>query len=196
MKLGNVAMEERATDFAAEVRSRSGTDPAHCYQCGKCTAGCPLAFAGDLDPARVMRLVQLGQRDAVLKCHTIWLCASCETCTTRCPQEVDLARVMDALRIMARESGIASAEPAVAIANENLLGSVRSRGRVHETMLVMLQNLKTRHLFRDAEKGPALLLKGKLDLIGHRVGNRDQVRQLFENVARLEAEHAAEGETQ
>ncbi|NLC56990.1 MAG: heterodisulfide reductase subunit C [Armatimonadetes bacterium] len=195
MKLGSVAREKTRSGFLAEVRRRSGTNPADCYQCGKCTAGCPLTFAGDLDPARVMRLVQLGQRDAVLQSRTIWLCASCETCTTRCPQEVDLASVMDALRIMAREAGLTQAAREVAIANAGLLGSVKSRGRVHEMMLVLQQNLRTLHLFRDAEKGPVLMLKGKMDPLGHKRGARDQVRRLFENVARMEAAERAASTT-
>lgn len=134
----------------------------------------------DIEPSRLMRLVQLGQREKVLNSHTIWLCASCETCTTRCPQEVDLARVMDALRIMAHSAGYTRAEREVALANQGLLNSVRARGRVHETMLVLQQNLKSGHLFRDAEKGPTLFLKGKLALLGHSAKNLEPVRRLFE----------------
>jgi heterodisulfide reductase subunit C len=141
----------------------------------------------DLDPARLMRLVQLGQRDAVLSSHTIWLCASCETCTTRCPQEVDLARVMDALRILAREEGRTSAEREVAILNQGFLDSVKARGRVHETSLVLQQKLKTRHLFQDADKGPLLLSKGKLAWGGHKAPNLDRVRRLFENAEKVGA---------
>lgn len=145
-----------------------------------------MTFAMDLDPARLMRLVQLGQREAVLQSHTIWLCASCETCTTRCPQEVDLARVMDALRIMARQAGFTSAEREVAILNQGFLDSVRSRGRVHETALVIAQKIKTLHLFQDADKGPLLWSKGKLALGGHKAANLEQVRRIFENVAKQE----------
>jgi len=189
MKLGS--QKRGHLTFQEEVEARSGINPARCYQCGKCTAGCPMTFAMDLDPARVMRLVQLGQRDQVLQSHTLWLCASCETCTTRCPQEVDPARVMDALRILAREAGFTQAEKGIAYANQGLLSSVRGRGRVHETMMVMLQNLRTLHPFRDAEKGPTMMLKGKISPFAHRSGRADQVRRLFENVERIEAQRAA-----
>jgi heterodisulfide reductase subunit C len=173
--------------IAAEVRERSGQNPAQCYQCGKCTAGCPLAFAMDLDPTRVMRLVQLGQREAVLKCRTIWLCASCETCTSRCPQGVDLARVMDTLRIIAREAGHTSAEREIALLNQELLNSVRAHGRVHEMLLVMQQKIKSGHLFQDAEKGPLLMRKGKMSFFGHKEpADKEKVRRLFENIAREE----------
>ena len=69
-----------------------------CYQCKKCSAGCPVAFAMDLLPHEAMKMVQYGQESRLLKCSTIWLCASCETCSTRCPNEIDIARVMDGLR--------------------------------------------------------------------------------------------------
>ena len=186
MKLGPAIPDRTPAALADEVRSRTGINPAQCYQCGKCTAGCPMTFAMDLDPARVMRLVQLGQREEVLKSHTIWLCASCETCTTRCPQEIDTARVMDALRIIAREAGYTKAEKEIAAANRGLLASVRGRGRVHETIMVMLQNITTGHPLRDVEKGPTMMLKGKMSPFAHRSGKADQVRRLFENVDRIE----------
>lgn len=72
--------------FQREVEKASGQKMAECYQCGKCSAGCPMVGYMDLPPSQVMRLIQLGRRDTVLGSRTIWLCASCETCTTRCPQ--------------------------------------------------------------------------------------------------------------
>lgn len=185
MKLGTDTTGAATASLAAQVQQRCGENPARCYQCGKCTAGCPVAFAMDIDPARLMRNVQLGQRETVLHSRTIWLCASCETCTTRCPQGVDLARVMDALRILAREAGIA-AEPEVAAFNQGFLSNTRAHGRVHESLLAVLHNLKTGHPFRDVEKGPTMLLKGKMSLRGHTTRNRDQVRRLFEQVEKLE----------
>jgi len=69
-----------------------------CYQCGKCSAGCPAADVMDLLPHQVVRLAQLGLIDEILKSKTIWICASCITCTARCPKGVDLAKIMEALR--------------------------------------------------------------------------------------------------
>lgn len=188
MRLETGAVHKGPGAFAAQVKQRSGQDPAQCYQCGKCTAGCPVAFAMDLDPARVMRLVQLGQRDKVLSSHTIWLCASCETCTTRCPQEVDTAAVMDALRILAREAGFTQAEKDVAGFNQTFLDGVRRSGRVHEMALAMIHTVKTMHPFRDMGKGMRMATHGKVSLKGHLAANRDQVRRIFENAARIEGE--------
>ncbi|MBN1135389.1 MAG: 4Fe-4S dicluster domain-containing protein [Anaerolineae bacterium] len=94
------------TDLAHEIKERSGENVFLCYQCKKCTAGCPVAAYFDLTPNQVMRACQLGQTDMVLNSRTIWICAACETCTTRCPQGIDIARIMDVLEIMAQERKI------------------------------------------------------------------------------------------
>ncbi len=94
-------------DFVAKVRDISGQNLMACNQCGKCSAGCPVAFAMDLLPNQVIRLAQLGQEEA-LESRTIWLCASCLTCASRCPKGVDLSRVMDAMRLIVLRSGKAA----------------------------------------------------------------------------------------
>ena len=83
-----------------KVEDISGQNVLACYQCGKCSAGCPMASLMDLLPNQIIRLVQLRQINEVLNSKTIWLCASCFTCTARCPKGVDLAKVMEALRLL------------------------------------------------------------------------------------------------
>ena len=83
--------------------ARSGTPLRTCFQCHKCSTGCPIGPEMDLLPSQVMRLVQLGAEAEVLESRGIWLCASCEACTTRCPMGIDVAAVMDALRMLAVE---------------------------------------------------------------------------------------------
>ncbi len=94
------------TDLAHEIKERSGENVFLCYQCKKCTAGCPVAAYFDLTPNQVLRACQFGQTDMVLNSRTIWICAACETCSTRCPQGIDIARIMDVLEIMAQEQKI------------------------------------------------------------------------------------------
>ena len=83
-----------------KVEDISGQNVLACYQCGKCSAGCPMVSLMDLLPNQIIRLVQLGQIKDVLNSKTIWLCASCFSCTTRCPKGVDLAKIMEALRLL------------------------------------------------------------------------------------------------
>ena len=92
-----LSAEKLHSDFVRMVTEISGQELLACNQCGKCSAGCPLAFAMDLLPSQVIRLAQLGAEEA-LEADAIWYCASCQTCLSRCPRGVDLPRVMEALR--------------------------------------------------------------------------------------------------
>lgn len=96
-----VSKETIHNDLVRQVEEISGQDLLACYQCGKCAAGCPVAFAMDLLPSQVIRLAQLGLVEELLETETIWLCAACQTCYTRCPKGVDLSRIMEALRELA-----------------------------------------------------------------------------------------------
>ena len=110
------------------VLGATGSNPYKCYQCIKCTSGCPLADQFDLAPHQVMRSVQFNDT-AVLESRAIWLCASCQTCTTRCPQQIDVTGVMDALRIESRRRGIEPAVPEIARFNELFMALHRIFGR-------------------------------------------------------------------
>ncbi|MDP8246685.1 MAG: 4Fe-4S dicluster domain-containing protein [Candidatus Tritonobacter lacicola] len=88
------------SDFVRKVAEISGQNLLACYQCGKCSAGCPVVSEMDILPSQVIRLAQLGSDEEVLNSRTIWLCASCMTCMARCPKGVDLAKVMEALRLI------------------------------------------------------------------------------------------------
>lgn len=91
--------------FVKEIEEISGQNLLACNQCGKCSAGCPVAAALDLLPSTVLRLAQLGLEE-VLHAQTPWTCASCLTCAGRCPKGVDLPRIMESLRTIAMNEGI------------------------------------------------------------------------------------------
>ena len=88
------------SDFVKKVTEISGQDLLACNQCGKCSAGCPMCFAMDLLPNQIIRLAQLGLEEDIAASKTIWICASCLTCTVRCPRGVDVGRVMEAIRLV------------------------------------------------------------------------------------------------
>lgn len=172
------------------VEELSGEDVRNCYQCGKCSAGCPIAADMDLPPNQVIRFLQLGLVDIPLHSRTIWLCASCETCTTRCPREVDLAAVMDALRNLALRKGVRSPVRAVTFFNRTFLSIVRKYGRVFEMELIGRFNTGMLHFFKDVTKAPALFFKGRLKLIPSFAG-RKTASSVFKGVKKL---HAASAE--
>lgn len=100
-----LSIDSVAGTFVKDVELISGQDLLACNQCGKCGAGCPVASDLDLLPNAVIRLAQLGMED-VLESQTIWICAACQTCVSRCPKDVDVPRVMEALRTLAMQRGI------------------------------------------------------------------------------------------
>lgn len=178
-------------DIVQAVEELSGQDIRNCYQCGKCSAGCPIAEYMDLPPNQVMRFLQLGLVDVVLWSRTIRLCASCETCTTRCPREVDLAAVMDALRNLALRQRIRSPERAVTLFNKIFLSIVKRYGRVFEMELIGMFNTGTLNFFKDMTKAPKLFFKGRLKLWPSFTG-RKAANSVFKDVKRLESSEGLE----
>ncbi|WP_051364010.1 4Fe-4S dicluster domain-containing protein [Oleidesulfovibrio alaskensis] len=164
--------------FTQSVQQQSEQNMALCYQCGNCTAGCPVARASSTPVTQVMRLVQAGQREAALEADSIWLCASCETCTTRCPNDIDVARVMDVLRHMARRENHV-AEKNIRDFWDAFLESVEKHGRVYEVGLMAAYVRKTGRFWTDADLAPAALGKGKLPLRPHPVTDKEAIRQIF-----------------
>ncbi|HEY3389525.1 MAG TPA: 4Fe-4S dicluster domain-containing protein, partial [Prolixibacteraceae bacterium] len=80
-------------DLSFKVRQITGVNVRECYQCGKCTAGCPVGERMDLRPSVVMRMLQSGDtasEEEILRSNSIWLCLTCETCYSRCPMELDI----------------------------------------------------------------------------------------------------------
>ncbi len=106
------------SNFIKKVAELSGQNLYLCYQCGKCSAGCPMGFAMDILPNQVIRLVQLGLEEDLADSKTVWLCASCLTCTARCPRGVDLSRVMEAVRLLTLRKNKNHIEPSKMLPDE------------------------------------------------------------------------------
>ncbi len=91
--------------FVAKVEKVSGQKLLACYQCGKCSAGCPMAAHMDILPNQIVRMAQLGMQQQLLSSRSIWLCVSCLTCNSRCPKNIRIAEVMESLRETALQNG-------------------------------------------------------------------------------------------
>ncbi len=184
-------------DFRSEVIAAGGEGIAACYQCGTCSGGCPTVSAMDYTPRQIIRMVNLGMRDRVLSSRSIWLCASCYQCQVRCPREVKITEVMAALKSIAMKEGHNSgiARPRAASFYRSFNEIVSNIGRQFEPLLLMKTALgsregiftKLRYLLRNAPFGIALMKKGKLPFKPEKIAGRDEVKRIFENVARMEA---------
>jgi len=166
--------------FAREVSEKSGQPIGLCYQCQKCAAGCPMGEFTDYYPNQILRLIQFGRKDEVLKSKSIWLCFSCETCGARCPNDINIAEVMDTLREMALVENIPAGIKNAPTFHRIFLNSVKSRGRVHETFMMMNYKLKSGDLFSDLDIGWKMFQKGKLPLFPSTIKKKDEVKRLFE----------------
>lgn len=166
--------------FLKEVNKRiDGAPIERCYHCRKCTAGCPMAFAMEHSLDKVVRMVQMGRRDEVLQSGTIWLCVSCETCITRCPNEVDIARMMDVLREMAIEAGVGAKEKNILKLHKAFLAGIKAHGRINEPLMIAGYKLRSGDLFSDLGMGLDLYMKGKLSLFAPRTKDMGNVRCIF-----------------
>lgn len=101
-----ISSRKLGSDFVKKVAEISGQDLLACNQCGKCSAGCPMCFAMDLLPNQIIRLAQLGLEEDIAASNTVWICASCLTCTVRCPRGVDVGRMMEAIRLITLRKNI------------------------------------------------------------------------------------------
>jgi heterodisulfide reductase subunit C len=171
-------VDQQENSFLAEVAQASGEKIQACYQCQKCSAGCPVAYAMDILPNQVLRHIQYGHREKVLSSKTVWLCASCYTCGTRCPNGIDIAKIMDALRQIALRSGFPPGEKDIPVFHSVFLDAIKSRGRIHELSLIFNLKLKTKEFLKDARLGWEMLRRGKLSIFPG-MGRGSAVQEIF-----------------
>ena len=184
----NPTSESEPRSLLREVERLSGARVSACYQCHKCSSGCPIAEDSDWLSSQVMRLLHLGADEEVLSSRAIWLCSSCEACTTRCPMDIDVAAVMDALRMLAVRRGAKLGAVTDQQFARAFLNSVQRHGRVFELEMLMSYKIRSGTLLTDLDKGLKMFLGGKLRLLPNRSGNRDEIREVFARAAKEEAE--------
>ena len=163
----------------AAVEAISGVDLSICFQCKKCSSGCPVAKIARSRPSEIIRQLHLGAGNELLESDLVWTCVSCETCSARCPMEINVAAVMDALRKLALERGASKQEGNVPLFNRAFLKTVETFGRTYEIGLVAAYKLRTGKWMADTEKFPTMLAKGKIALLPPVGGDRKTVKRIF-----------------
>ena len=176
------------SDLLGLVERMSGQNVSACYQCGKCSAGCPVVADTTVTPNRVIRATQLGLEAEALCNDMVWCCAGCGTCTGRCPEGIDIVRILDALRAIALRRGVNLPKGGVEVQTfyRAFLDSVRDFGRLSEVGLMGGYNINSGRLWTNMAKAPWFLLKGKVGVSTHKVRQLDRLQRVFERIEHME----------
>jgi len=179
--------------LSPDATARNGSALAHlksvspnaCFQCNRCTAGCPLISAMDLTPAQVVHHLLLENLEPVLKSNSIWVCVHCETCTARCPQEVDISKLFHAARVTAWRSGRVAPDQAIATYFASFVENLYLYGRSAELPLTVICKLKSQDYLRDMGLGLRLIARGRLNFLNVPKGAAIY-RRLYDRVRQME----------
>lgn len=174
---------QEETGLAAEVKKATTVRSEKCYQCGKCSAGCPVADEMDYTPSMVMRMLQTNDPkndEKLLRSKTIWLCLTCEMCISRCPMSVDIPKVMDFMRQKSRNGNMVTPQAKDIVAfHDSFLLSVEKTGKLYELGLIAAYKMKTLHLTQDIETALPMYQKGKLHILPELVKDRANLASIF-----------------
>jgi heterodisulfide reductase subunit C len=173
-----VSPEKGNKKFLAKLESM-GVDVQACFQCGRCSAGCPITDFFDLTTMEVVRLAAYGMEEKLVHTRAIWLCAACETCATRCPNDIDIAVLMDVLRELAIRRGVEPAEPRVPVFHRSFLDSINHWGRAFEVGLIAGYKLRSGDFTGDMKLGMKMFSKGKLNLFPHSIKGKAEIKEIF-----------------
>ena len=166
--------------LAKEIHEISGINVYNCYQCGKCSAGCTVSQFIEESPTRLIRLIQLGQKEIVFKSKTPYLCATCNICSSRCPMEIEVSKLMETIRITAGKDRIEPPVKEIPAFSEAFLNPIKSNGKSFELGMMIGYKIKTMTPFTDAELAPVMLKNKKLPFIPSKVKNKKRIRQIFD----------------
>jgi len=178
-------LQIQSNKFSDSVEAIGGVDVSFCYQCGKCASGCPVAYEMDMTPTQLMHAIQLGLKDVVYESKTMWLCASCQTCSTRCPQGVDIAEAMDTVKILIQRDKKEAQVPDVLKFNQSFVENLKWFGRLYELGMIGVLKFRTLKFTQDLDMGMAMMKKQKFSLLPRFHSSRE-VRKLFRRVKKLE----------
>ena len=175
----------KTVSLSLQVLDETGVLAIKCYQCGKCSAGCPVADEMDYTPSMVMRMLQTGQdieAEKLLHSMSIWLCVTCEMCVTRCPMEIDIPKVMDFLRQKSLNENKTNPKARKIIAfHKSFLDSINYTGRLYEMGLIVDYKIRTGDLMQDVAVAPKMFFKGKLNPIPELIKGRKKMSEIFKN---------------
>ena len=155
-----------------------------CFQCNRCSSGCPTAHYMDYKPAQIIHLIRMNQTEKVLKSEAVWYCILCETCTARCPQGVDIARLMSSVKSLVSKSGFVPQFNNMFYFSDLFTKNVRNNGCLNELTLALAFKIKTKDFFSDIKLGMDMLKRGRLPVF-KLPKNASTVKRLIKRCSKL-----------
>jgi heterodisulfide reductase subunit C len=175
--------------FIDEVCSIPGGEAIRsCIQCGICTGSCPTANKWDYPPRRVIAMVRAGLREELLSSNSMWFCASCYTCTARCPRDIKPADIMHALEVLSIRSGLNTRKSRTPTMYRCFVDSAKAYGRVYELGMMVNLFLKTNPFsaLKLAPVGLGLFLHGRMPLSPTRIKGTKELKAILDKARALE----------
>jgi heterodisulfide reductase subunit C len=183
-----------STSLLAEVSKRSGQNLQACYQCRRCAAGCPVGEETGVTPDRLIRMIVVGDREEALNNLLVWKCVACYTCGTRCPNNIQTARITETLKQMAKKAHAKPLTPRIADFHNAFMTSTRHLGRFNEIEALTIYETKTAikelsqgkvkavidEMVGQARLAVDMMKKKRLHLGVDKVKARSEVKALFE----------------
>ena len=171
--------------FRKEIEALSGQNTNLCFQCSKCSSGCPMSAWMDLKPAQLMHSICLDREQQVLESKTIWLCLACETCAARCPQQMNPSAAMTAARLLALKRGIKPRVKEVGIYYRGFVDNMRLNGKIHDSSVAGFTQLLTGQLMENLPLAWKLLVRGRVKPPPLPLGG-GKFRKVYERSLKLE----------
>ena len=175
--------------FLEAVNKKSGANVLDCYQCGKCVGTCPVSQYMDFPPREIMQMIKLGLRSESYMANSHWFCLTCSACSGRCPREIDIPAVMEAIRHLAIEENYINDSKKVKEIrkfHEIFLDMIKRYGRNYELRMMAEFNIRTRNLFKDMHLAPKALWKGKIPLGVKPLKSAKAIRRMYAIAEKLE----------
>jgi heterodisulfide reductase subunit C len=186
----NVIMNQKVdSSFLVDMeKTAAGKRILDCIQCGICAGSCHARFAMDYSPMQIIKMVQLGLKEDVLSSSTIWICASCYTCTSRCPRGIDIPLIMSSLKNMAIENKVPAKIPTKPKFHKAFTEIVGKYGRMHEPQLQVKLMKKTnpKDVMKNMRFGLKMYRKGKVKITPSRVKHTKDIEAIFKSAQKKE----------
>jgi len=174
-----------------DVNKKSGANVLECYQCGKCVSTCPVSSYMDFPPREIMQMIKLGLKEEVYMANSMWYCLTCSACSGRCPREIDIPGVMEAIRHLTIEENYKSKNKKVKDIikfHDIFLDMIKKYGRNYELRMMAEFNIRTCNLFKDMHLAPKALLKGKIPIGHESTKSAKAIQKMYKLAAKLEKE--------